>query len=250
MKRGHNIDEDFAKAMAPIGGRRPRDIDPACLTDDNADIVLVHDSAIVEVKTLMEDTRDKKDFNKTYATMHEKWVKQGKVPVQKGTRIRLNTRDLPEACAHELIRHLTKRPAAHVQKANRQIERLKEALGMPDAKGIMVLCNSGNAFLPPDVMLYGLRHILQGDIYSSVHWLIYMTHNLPVKLHGMLAPADLFIPLVRDGGTPMPQELYDRIHSAWMRYVSAGTVLLEYGARPADLFDVRHVGMAAPSPKR
>ena len=242
---GHNIDEDFTEAMRSIGGKRPVEIDPACEDTDNADIVLQRDNVIVEIKTLIEDPRDKRDFSEKYGAMYEEWTRQGKVPPQ-ANPIMIDTSRIPPECAREFLLRITRRVKADVTKSNRQIKRLKQTLDMPTAKGLLVLCNSGNAFLPPDVLLYGLHHALGRD-HSSINWLIYMTHGLQVQLPGMPEPGDLFTQPVREGYDPMPDELFNRVGDAWMSYISRGTVVRVYdGGDHARLFDVKH---QEPSPR-
>ncbi|MEE8189013.1 MAG: hypothetical protein V3T80_07380, partial [Kiloniellales bacterium] len=117
---GTNIDEIFLGAMRSIGGKRPAEIDPSCENAYNADVVLQSDNVIVEVKTLMEDSRDKKDFGKKYVAMYRKWSRQGKVPPQ-AEPIKIDTSKIPEECAREFLLHITRRVKAHVSKSNRQI---------------------------------------------------------------------------------------------------------------------------------
>lgn len=236
---GANIDEIFFEAMRSIGGKRPTEIDSSCEETDNADIVLQRDNVIAEVKTLMEDPRDKKDFSEKYGTMYRKWSRQGKVPPQAGP-IKIETSKIPEECAREFLLHITRRVKANVSKSNRQIRQLKQTLGMPTAKGLLVLCNSGNAFLQPDVLLYGLHHALGRD-HSSIDYLIYLTYELPVQTPGMPEPGDLFTQPTREGYDPMPKELFRRIGDAWWSYLSRGTVIRVYdGGDHTRLFDVKH----------
>ena len=236
---GTNIDEIFLEAMRSIGGKRPAEIDPRCEDTYNADIVMQRDNIIAEVKTLMEDPRDKKDFGEKYGAMYRKWSRQGKVPPKSGT-IKIDTSKIPEECAREFLLHITRRIKANVKKSNRQIRQLKQTLGMPTAKGLLVLCNSGNAFLQPDVLLYGLHHALGRD-FSSIDYLLYLTYELPVRIPGMAEPADLFTQPTRQGYDPMPTELFDRMNDAWWSYLSKGTAIRVYdGGDYTRLFNVKH----------
>ena len=112
---------------------------------------------------------------------------------------------------------------------------------MPSAKGLLVLCNTGNGFLQPDVIAYGLHHIL-GQNHKSIDWMIYMTYGLPVQISGMPEPGDLFTQPTRQGFQPMPSDFFDKISETWMKYISHGTVVREYiGIDHRALFGVEHV---------
>lgn len=172
--------------------------------------------------------------------MYEKWVRQKKVPPQSGT-IKINTADLPEECAREFVSAVTKRIKSRVDKSNSQIKTLKRVLNMPDAKGLLVLCNSGNALLSPETVFWRLCQTLRGPHHSSIDWLIYMTHGLPVQLDGMPEPADLFAQPVRKGFEKMPVDLFRRIEDAWMKHMTKqGPVRVYEGVDPKRLVGAKH----------
>lgn len=226
-------------AMRSIGGRRPVEIAPHCQETDNADLVFDSENVVVEIKTLLEDPRERQGAGKKLGEMYNKWVDDGKVPNQLGV-IKISTADLPQDCAREFMFYITRRIKSVVRKGNKQIRVLKSNLNMPDAKGLLVLCNSGNAFLRPDVVFWGLHHAL-GQRHSSIDWVIYMTCGLPVQLPGLPEPVDLFTQPTRQGYEAMPSELFSRIKDAWMSYVAGDGYTRAYiGNDPNILRGVEH----------
>ncbi len=206
--------------MRSIGGLQPSEIKSTQNGPENADIVLRNDNVIIEIKTLMEDPRDKHEFHVKHTAMYQKWVAAGKVPAQRGSTITIKTSEIPVDCAREYLKSITVSVKTAVKKANNQIKATKLSLGMPDAAGLLVVCNTGNSLLRPDVLLHGLQRAL-GDRHSAINWLIYMTYNHPVQMDGMPYPGDIFSFPQRSGHTPMPRKLADRIHDAWMMYISS-----------------------------
>jgi hypothetical protein len=167
-------------------------------------------------------------------------VHQGKVPPPPPGPIKISNTTLPEACSHELMRHWTKGIQLDVKKANRQIKALKKSLNMPSAKGLLVLCNSGNPFLTPHMIFFGLDHMLK-DHYSSIEWILYMTHNLPVHSASNPAGMDLLVPIKRPGYDDIPAELSTAILDAWLAHISAHKIVAEVQTSDANfLFDAKH----------
>ncbi|MGH6888448.1 MAG: hypothetical protein ACREHF_04520 [Rhizomicrobium sp.] len=242
---GLNIEDDFCKAMRSIGAVRPVEIDPNCQDHKyNADIVFKERGIIAEIKTLVNDSRAAKDFGKRYSALYAKWTAKGLVPSQSGPTLKLDTSKLPEACSHELLRLATRPAKQHAESANAQIKGLKQTLGMQDAKGLLVLCNTGNPFLAPEIIGYGLHHAMPHARYRSIDWMIFMTHKLPVRVSGVSEPADVFARVLRDGFPPMPSDLFGGISAAWFHYLAkkTGEPVKAYASDDPDgLFDVKHL---------
>lgn len=228
-----NIDEEFYEAMRSIGGKRPAEIDPNASNALNADVVLPDDGVILEVKTLMSDPSERSEHIEKVSAIYRKWIGRPGVPIVFG-QVAINTSDVPEALAFELLRTLAGPIRTGVTKANKQIRELKRSLGMPEAHGVLVLCNAGATTLTPHFVMHALHHAL-GNRHSSIDSLIYLTHGVPVQLPGLPEPTEFFATLTREGGKRLPAELGQRIQDAWMRHQSRnGGLVRIYGGRDAE----------------
>lgn len=239
VARGTNIDDDFAEAMRAIGGKRPTEIDPNCTVGGNADIVFLADNVIAEVKTLMEDPRDQPNYQAGLRSLYEKWAREGKVPpAPVGQNFEINTANLPEDCGHEFTRWTMKPVKRHAEKANRQIKDLKDTFNLPNARGLFVLCNSGVSYFTPHMIFYELHHVLSGQIYRTIDWIIYMTDGLPVKLPELSEPADMICPPHALGRKKMPKEFFNRIVEAWFDH--RGVQTIHFQPDHTILFEAKH----------
>lgn len=230
-----NIEDMFVAAMAPVGGVPARQLRTGLdQFGSNADLVFPADNLIAEVKTLMENTADKPNFTPKVSEMYHRWLSEGRrVPVGYGA-FKLTTSNLPAECVRELCNYATRAINKLVQQANNQIKQLKTVLGMPDANGLLVLCNTGNPYLNPDLIGWALNRALQ-DQNRSIQWVIYMTYGLPVYAPNSRQPLEVFTSMYRKGVEPMPSDLQTRIREAWMARVSEGRVVSVVEAS-ADMF--------------
>lgn len=213
-----NIDEEFHEAMRSIGGRRPAEIDATAGQTLNADIVFKNENIIIEVKTLMSDPTERDDHLEKISAIYNRWVGRPGVPIVYGRRA-LNSKDLPPEMAIEFLRTLADPIRAAVTKANRQIRAVKTTLDMPDAHGVLLLCNAGATTLTPEVILNAVHHAL-GKRHGSINSLIFLTHGVPAQVRGVPEPVEIFMPASREGHARLPEDFATRIHQAWMRHLA------------------------------
>jgi hypothetical protein len=93
---------------------------------------------IAELKCLINDPRDDVNFQRAVQRKFVEWTFAGKIPPMWG-RHAINIRDLPFDCALELTSLLKKSLNRRIRDANVQIESTKELLGMPEARGLLIL---------------------------------------------------------------------------------------------------------------
>jgi hypothetical protein len=121
LRKPRNIDDDFAEAMRIIGGKRPIEIDPSVEPGKNADLILLADNVVLELKTLMSDPMERRELSGKVDKLYAQWVNDGKqVPIIFGTG-QINTMDIPPECAIELVRLLARPIRDAVRTANGQI---------------------------------------------------------------------------------------------------------------------------------
>lgn len=238
-----NIDEEFFEAMRSIGGQRPAEIDPKAGDTLNADVVFRHENVIMEIKSLMEDPSRRDGYIEKVSAIYDSWKGRPGVPIFWGQR-RLNSADLPHEMGREFVRTLGGPIRGAVRKANRQIRRTKEVLGMPGAHGVLLLCNTGASSLSPHVILYELHHAL-GAEHASINSAIYLTHGVPAAMPNVPEPVEVFGFANRAGCEPLRKEFSDRIQDAWFRHQSRKKpVKVYHGTDPSVLFDASNVRKA------
>lgn len=211
-----NIDDEFYEAMRSIGGLRPAEIDSEAGRALNADVVFRDENVILEVKTLMADPTERADHIQKVSAIYNRWVGRPGVPIIYGRRA-INSADIPPEMAFELLRSLADPIRTSVTKANRQIRQVKVSLNMPEAHGVLLLCNAGATTLTPQVILHALHHAL-GKRHSSINSTIFLTHGVPVQVPGVPEPAEIFLPASRPGREPLPETFAVKIRNAWMQY--------------------------------
>ena len=235
-----NIDEEFYEAMRSIGGQRPAEIDPVASKALNADVVFRNENVILEVKTLMTDPSERSDHIDKVSAVYERWMGRPGVPIIFG-QVSLSTADVPPEMGFELARTLADPIRTAVTKANRQIRDVKTSLNMPDAHGILVLCNAGATTLKPDLILHALHHAL-GHRHSSINSAIFLTHGVPVHVPNIPEPVEVFGFVSRENYAPLPEAFASKVQDAWMRHQSRKKpVKVYHGSDPRALYDASNV---------
>jgi hypothetical protein len=131
-----------------------------------------------------------------------------------------------------------------VTKANRQIREVKGSLNMPEAHGVLLLCNAGATTLTPAVILYALHHAL-GKRHSSINSAIFLTHGVPILMPGVPEPVEVFLPVSRPDREPLPQAFAVKIQNAWIQYQARKQPIRVYSG-----MDGNAVSKAANAPTR
>lgn len=212
--------------MATIGGVRPATIDAACTGALNADFVFQQYGVIAELKFLEEDPRDQRDYESKMVALHAKWARCDLVPPHRGDVLSFETTSLPPACQKEFLKFAGSRIKKHAIKANNQIKQTKITLDMPNAKGLFLLCNTGNTWLDP----WAIGHLAWraiGHSLSSINSLILFSFGIGHTAPGVTLPAEFWVPALRKNGSDVPAELLDRIRGAWMSKASKGQLVFE-----------------------
>lgn len=150
----------------------------------NADYLFRRFGIIAELKSL-EVGSFGESFQKKMAELVESWADRGLVLVY-GTQ-RVDLARLPVPCQQEVLSIIAKPLQNNVlRQANRQIRSTKEALGLPGAKGILMIASDGNEDLKPqDVLFFCSRILWRGDSEKQVQFpdidaVVYFNPRMPV----------------------------------------------------------------------
>jgi hypothetical protein len=205
----------FERAAIAAGGARVSDELPRNTNlGKNADFVFRDENVIAELKCLVHDPRDAERFKSNIDEKFKKWVIEGKIPPFFGTVV-ANLRDLPLECALETISLLKKPFNRLIAEANKQIKSTKRLLAMPNARGLLILIQSGDYFVPPNTIFDMVNRCLPDRYNRSVDDIIHANADMPA-----IQPANgnrhaFFFHACRDVQNPIPLQLVDRLQHCW-----------------------------------
>jgi hypothetical protein len=182
----------------------------------NADFVFKQFNVIGELKRLEKDQSEDKGMAAKIQRAYERWVAQGKMPlIGPSRRIKLNPRNLPLDCAHELV-SLYREPIAHrIKTANKQIKSTKETLNMESAIGVLFLAQDGDYSIDPADVLSLVARVLNRDNYSSIDNVIYFNANRPALRRSDQSENLFWASAYRNGARAVPSELVTALSAAW-----------------------------------
>jgi len=184
----------------------------------NADYLFRNAGVIAELKGLEDDTFGE-SFRAKMGDLAGSWQRRGLLIVYGMTRVDLHR--LPPVCQHELLELIAGPLQTKIfAKANQQIRSTKKLLGLPDAKGLVMVASDGNESLPPMDVLYFLGRILRKKHpdgtpqYSNIHSLLYFNPRMPAAFTGSDQPALVWATVPRQdedhGMTGFPNALGDQ----------------------------------------
>jgi hypothetical protein len=210
-----NVEEALARVVKGAGG----DLVSNLLTDraklpDNADYVFPEDNVIAELKRLERDHNESEIFRQKLTHLYQKLMLQGKVPVIYGTR-QIELRNLPEESALKFVSLYREPIRQRISKANKQIKSTKRLLKMPDAFGLLILVHDGDYSITPESVLNLSSRCLNGNIFSSIHNLIYLSGNMVVTRPGDPMGYRVFLPAFRDANRSIAKDLIDKLNVGW-----------------------------------
>jgi hypothetical protein len=189
---------------------------------DNADYLFPNDDVIAELKCLEEDTYSPEEFSQLLGRLYITWQDKGLIQEERFGRTLLQTKDLPLDCQLEVEKLVNKRLRKVIAKANKQIRITKDVLGMPDAKGILLLVSDGNYFLQPNQVIGFAGRILKSH-FSNIHSLIYFTVNMTVQMQTINRDSCIWIEGFREGVEKVSPEFLKRLSEGWISFLAVKT---------------------------
>lgn len=205
----------FEQAVLAAGGLRVTDMLPRNTNlGKNADFVFQSENVIAELKCLVHDPRDAVWFRASIDEKFKKWMIGGRVPLILSPAT-VNIRDLPEDCAVEVISLLKKHFTKHVNDANKQIKNTKRLLSMPNARGLLILLQTEDYFVPPNTILNLLDRCLPDQHNRSIDDVIHANADLAAIQPSNGDRCAFFLHACRDVSNPVPLELVDRLQQYW-----------------------------------
>ncbi|MDT5061288.1 MAG: hypothetical protein QOH63_1747 [Acidobacteriota bacterium] len=173
-----NVEEQFNEFVREFGGELVSKLLPKN-TDIplNADYLFRKEGVIAELKCLEKNDYGSKELEKKFNKIHSKWLHDGLVKLGQINTRAIDISSLPLKCQNDLFKLVGRQIITHIDKANDQIKETKKFLGLPDAKGLLLLVNDGNYLLEHHDALRFLARRLK-PAYTSIDKFVYLTVNL------------------------------------------------------------------------
>jgi len=186
----------------------------------NADYLFARDNVIAELKCLEKDTYSPEEFKEVFSSLINDWQDRGLLSWRLyGGPMLIQSRDLPIECQLELEQLINRRLRKVITKANKQIRLTKETLGLPNAKGLLLLVSDGNYFLRPEHVLPLAGRILRTR-FSSINSVVYFTVNSAVDMPNLNRDGLIWIQSVRDNFEPAAPEFLSRLRAGWFQHLA------------------------------
>ncbi len=190
----------------------------------NADYVFQSDYVIAELKSLQREIFTWECVQKLNVLL-QSWSARHLIRGVYG-RVQVSFRQLPVLCQQELFQLLAAPLQNHViAAANRQIRETKDTLGMPDAKGVLILANDG-ADLDPYNLIAFVTGILKkrhpdGSLqYSSIDGASFFSLTKLVSAPASPTPMFFWFNGLRDQANKDLGDFLDRLEASLYKYLS------------------------------
>ena len=148
-----------------------------------ADYLFRRHNIVAELKCLMED-QTKAMNEKVTQAVKDWWRKGGKIPAGYDSSKPLEIATAPKEIADRWLEILKAPIENFIRDANRQIRETKKRLNMPDAKGLLLVFNQGNALhnRPKDFRLLTAIVLRKRDKdkerrFPHIHGLVYFSYD-------------------------------------------------------------------------
>jgi hypothetical protein len=191
----------------------------------NADYLFRRFGVIAELKSLEEGSFGE-SFQNKMSELAVSWANRGLLLLY-GTQ-RLDLASLPAPCQQDVLSVISKPLQNNIlRKANRQTRSTKEALGLPYAKGLLMIASDGNEDLKPQDVLFFCSRIFWSDrqdkkaLFPDINGVVYFNPRMPA-VHPATGQATLIWGTVlRSPQDPALIAFLDELSEAFRVYMEA-----------------------------
>lgn len=208
------VEETFTEFVRTFRGADvlPRFVPNIPKSTLNADYYFPEDDVIAELKTLEVDALDLKTIDRRIMASY-KWLGY---QLEDYTDFLFGKKYLPDDVNKRVFSTISRPIIDAVRKANKQIISSRRLLGRPEAKGLILVANSGNFGFPPvqlmNVVLKGFERLND----SNKDGIVYFTPNVYHDV-GDGVPYEIWVPIANEHGDEL-QQFIDSLGKAWFDY--------------------------------
>lgn len=188
-----DVEAEMAHAVKAAGGEVLDETLPKSRNFKNADYVFRSGNVVAELKRFehagIHDEKFIARVSALYAKHRAVWQQQGRrdVPIAFGRRVKIQVNEFPREFQIEFLGLVKDLVQNHLRRANLQIKSTKEALGMPEALGLLLFCVDSSSGLTLEILLNVFDHSLRGDYFTSINGLAFFSANYAIALPGQPA---------------------------------------------------------------
>jgi len=216
------VEPTFDAFVKEFKGELVRELVDVKKRETNADYLFRNDSVIAELKCLEKDTFDA-EYDRKLNTLVDSWVKRRLLWYVGKPKLEL--RKLDPICQQEWLRLVEPHLQRHVvTQANLQIKMSKQQLKHPNAKGLLLIAIDGNYSLQPEDLITHFGRILTKTkkdgslLYSSIHWVVFFTVNVGVRLKNMPEDALVWLPAYRYRDDTTTSTFIEKLREGWIGF--------------------------------
>jgi hypothetical protein len=144
----------------------------------NADYVFFRKNIISELKCFQKDLFSQEDDADRLNNLIDKWMQEGWFDNNKKVKKMLKSGYWHPELVEQFLKMARKSIDATIHKGNKQIGETKKLLDLPNARGLLFLCNDGNYFLPPHQFMDTIMDIITNKyLDSNIDCFIFFTIN-------------------------------------------------------------------------
>ncbi len=216
----HRIDVDLemGRYVKAFGGQLGLDLFGHNPDFANADYVFPQDNVVAELKCLSEDKSEDEDLQKKLEELFELAIKRGFIPDPGPGRHVLGSNGTPIEFQREVYAVVARSIKRRLAKANKQIKQTKARLNLPNARGLVLLCNDGNFQLEPAQWVHAVRVALGND-FSSINSVVQFTVNMLSTTPKMGQHTNLWMSGERPGIAPVAEDFTHRLGEGWAKHI-------------------------------
>ncbi|HAW57809.1 MAG TPA: hypothetical protein DCX03_02140 [Bacteroidales bacterium] len=165
----------------------------------NADYLFKSEKVIAELKCFQKDLFNNEEDISRIMNFLDRWVERKLIKQADKLKIILGSKKLSIECYYDLLSACTKTIDRALHKANKQIQESKRTFSLPDAKGLVLLCNDGNYFVQNDIFLGLIANLMSKKyIESDIDGFVYFTINQVSTIPNSGLDWQLWVPSYRN----------------------------------------------------
>lgn len=237
------LQPSFDRFVKAFGGELVSDLITGSNPPENADYLFRKQGFIAELKALENETFGE-SYKRRLGELIVSWTERRLLLIY-GKDVPLSLRGIPPECQQEWIELLAKRIQRVFAKASSQIGATKSLLGLPDAKGVILLASDGNVDLQPaDVWSLLLRinakkHPDGSFQYSNIDGMTYFNPRMPVSVPALPERAIFWICGFRKPGDESVADFLGQVGTAWHDFLAreTGQVVKRYRSGSESLLE-------------